>query len=315
MELAFRLVVGIGIGFLTVLSVFGCAATAPPSEHLATSPPVAVLQARTPASGAAEEIDPDCPYLTVQITTPSHGNDADERRVERELQKPYMEKFSAHLKRVGFTAWEPLGARLKRAGFEELGAWWARIWPLLTDEGRWLIPGLETAELEKVMAKLAPEDRARVEQIEEDYENATWDVEMKVVDYGESEQIVGAVKGDRIIVWSLTMNKRPTVLDGALRKDGFQYPSDRNPLRRVGGIHHTGMMEKSKFGTKAAELTDLAAALFLPHARQLCADINATLLEEEAKLERIRDQLTEEIIRVRERRVEQEKRLKLEVEQ
>ena len=42
--------------------------------------------------------------------------------------------------------------------------------------------------------------------------------------------------------------------------------------------------------------------------------MNATLSEEEAELEQIRDQLTEEIIRVRERRAEHEKQLELEIE-
>jgi hypothetical protein len=42
--------------------------------------------------------------------------------------------------------------------------------------------------------------------------------------------------------------------------------------------------------------------------------MSATLSEEEAELERIRDQLTEEIMRVRERKAEHEKQLQLEVE-
>jgi hypothetical protein len=42
--------------------------------------------------------------------------------------------------------------------------------------------------------------------------------------------------------------------------------------------------------------------------------MSATLSEEEAELERIRDQLTEEILRVRERRTEQEMHLEIEVE-
>ena len=87
------------------------------------------------------------------------------------------------------------------------------------------------------------------------------------------------------------------------------------PLSRVGFLHFTGMTLKSKFGIEAADFAVRAAGVFLPHVRQLCADINATLLEEEKELERIRDQLTEEITRIRERRAEQEKRLKLEVEQ
>jgi hypothetical protein len=43
--------------------------------------------------------------------------------------------------------------------------------------------------------------------------------------------------------------------------------------------------------------------------------MNATLSEEETELERIRDQLTEEIKRVRDRRAEHEKQLEIEIEQ
>lgn len=303
MALAFRLAVGVGIALLGVLSLFGCASTTPHREDLATNSPIAA------------EIDPNCPYLTFQLTAPSHGNDADARRAASKIQKPYLEKFSAHLERVGFKAWKPLGERLEREGFRELGAWWTRLWPVLVDEGRWLTTDRELAEHEKIMAKLVPSEVARVEQMHKEYENSVWDVVLDVIDFGESEQIVGAVKGDRILVWSGTMNKRPTVLDGALRVDAFRDPSDRNPRRRVGFLHYTGMASKSKFGIEAAKFADRAAAVFLPHVRQLCADMSATLLEEEAALERIRDQLTEEILRVRERRAEQEKRLKLEVEQ
>ncbi len=111
------------------------------------------------------------------------------------------------------------------------------------------------------------------------------------------------------------MEKRETILDGAVRLDLFTDPADSNSGNRFGSIVGHQVVMKSEFGIEAAEAADRAARVFLPHARQLCADMNATLLEEEVKLERIRDQLTEEIIRVRERRAEQEKQLELEVEQ
>ena len=70
----------IGIVFLGLLSLFGCTAKVRPSEHFPTIPPIAVPQARTSSSGAvttdaqgntqpvvAAEIDPDCPYLTVEV--------------------------------------------------------------------------------------------------------------------------------------------------------------------------------------------------------------------------------------------------------
>jgi hypothetical protein len=165
-----------------------------------------------------------------------------------------------------------------------------------------------------IMAKLAPHDRMRVEQIQEEYENATWDVESNAMDLGGLE-LVGGPKGDRILVWNWTMNKRPTILDGALQVDWFGDPWEANSHRRIGGINALWDMLESQFESSTAAAAEQAAALFLPHARQLCADLNATLLKEEAKLERIRDRLTEEIIRVRERRAEQEKQLELEVEQ
>jgi hypothetical protein len=59
---------------------------------------------------------------------------------------------------------------------------------------------------------------------------------------------------------------------------------------------------------------DRFAAVLTPHARQACSDWWSGQLEEEARLEEIRTQLEEEIRRVRERRAEHEKRLKLDVE-
>jgi hypothetical protein len=61
-------------------------------------------------------------------------------------------------------------------------------------------------------------------------------------------------------------------------------------------------------------LADRFAAVLLPHARQACADWWSGQLEEEARLKEIRIQLEEEIIRVRKRRAENEKRLELEVD-
>jgi hypothetical protein len=63
------------------------------------------------------------------------------------------------------------------------------------------------------------------------------------------------------------------------------------------------------------EITEDLAKLWLPYARNQCADINGTLLEEEAKIEKIREKLTKEMERVRRLRREQEKHLKIEVEQ
>ncbi len=111
------------------------------------------------------------------------------------------------------------------------------------------------------------------------------------------------------------MGKFPSVLDGALRVDSFTTEKFSNPRRRIEHINQLRLTTRSNFGKAASRDANLAASVFLPHARQLCADMNATLSEEEAELERIRDQLTEEIMRVRERRAEHEMQLKLEVEQ
>ena len=61
-------------------------------------------------------------------------------------------------------------------------------------------------------------------------------------------------------------------------------------------------------------LADKFAAALTPHARQACSDWWSGELEEEARLEEIRTQLEEEILRVRERRAEHEKRLELGVD-
>jgi hypothetical protein len=61
-------------------------------------------------------------------------------------------------------------------------------------------------------------------------------------------------------------------------------------------------------------LADRFAAVLTPHARQACSDWWSGQLAEEARLEEIRIQLEEEILRVRKRRAEHEKRLELDVE-
>jgi len=61
-------------------------------------------------------------------------------------------------------------------------------------------------------------------------------------------------------------------------------------------------------------LADRFAAVLTPHARQACSDWWSGQLAEEARLEEIQIQLEEEILRVRKRRAEHEKRLELDVE-
>jgi hypothetical protein len=60
-------------------------------------------------------------------------------------------------------------------------------------------------------------------------------------------------------------------------------------------------------------LADKFAAVLTPHAREACSDWWSGQLAEEARLEEVRTQLEAEILRVRKRRAEHEKRLELEV--
>jgi hypothetical protein len=61
-------------------------------------------------------------------------------------------------------------------------------------------------------------------------------------------------------------------------------------------------------------LADQFAAVLTPHARHACLDWWSGQREEEARLEEIRTQLEEEILRVRKRRADHEKRLELDVD-
>jgi hypothetical protein len=166
------LAMGVGIGFLSVLSVFGCAATAPPSEHLATSRAVAVPQARTFQSGvvttdiegdsltaAAPEIDPDCPYFTVRLVTPCMS-DREAGTAWNELQEEYIKIFSVQLGRVGFQAWEPPWERLGRKGLAELG----NFLTMRLSENVCSIMGALTeddeAEFERLESKLTADEKA-----------------------------------------------------------------------------------------------------------------------------------------------------------
>ena len=304
-----RLAVGVGIGFIGVLPLIGCAATAPSSEDLATSSAISVPRAHRFPTDADTGIDPDCPYLIVKVSTPGVGFDSKKSRALQEIQRPFLKTFSAHLERVGFRLWEPVSVRLERAGFTELGAWWGRFSVLGVNE----LNVREAAELEEIMAKLTPDERARAEQIWLEATQATWVVDSSVLDISDPFRI-RRPRGGKKLAWSWTMSKIPSVLDGALRVDLFTHSRFDNPRRRINRISQLRITAKSDFGSRASKDADLAAAVFLPHVRQLCADMSATLSEEEAELELLRERLTVEIIRVRERRAEHEKHLELEIE-
>lgn len=71
----------------------------------------------------------------------------------------------------------------------------------------------------------------------------------------------------------------------------------------------------SRLDEAVRALADQFAGILTPHARQACTDWWSGQREEEARLEEIRTRLEEEIVRVRERRAEYEKRLELDVGQ
>jgi len=86
---------------------------------------------------------------------------------------------------------------------------------------------------------------------------------------------------------------------------------------RFGGLVDYGILFESSMSELDAVVRGLAdkfAALLTPHARHACSDWWNGQREEELRLEAIRSELEEEILRVRERRAESEKRLQLELD-
>jgi hypothetical protein len=112
------------------------------------------------------------------------------------------------------------------------------------------------------------------------------------------------------------MRRLPTITDdGALLFRQFSFIEENGRPMEVDNVTFLGVMRPHEIDDYLLGFSESLARIRVETVRNQCADMSATLLEEETKLERIRDQLTEEIIRVRERRAEQEKRLELEVEQ
>jgi hypothetical protein len=113
--------------------------------------------------------------------------------------------------------------------------------------------------------------------------------------------------------WSFSMEAQLEPGDGIipLTRNFTSLGDKRVEIRWLAGLMRAFPIDNT--AAIAKQFAEGAARALLPGAHWRCQ--NAALLKEEAELERIRDQLTEEIIRVRERRAEQEKQLKLEVEQ
>jgi hypothetical protein len=226
------LAMGVGIGFLTVLSLFGCAATAPPSEHLARS--------------AAAEFDPDCPYLRVQVLV---GDLLDGTWFQENRAKKRQDLLAHKLRRL-----------LNQAGFRTVGTTGAfPSWVVHSDS-------------------------------------------------------IEAPNGN--IAWSILMRRLPTITDeGALLFRKFSFIEENGRPMELENFTLLGVIRPHEIDDHLLEFSESLVRIRVNTVQNQCADMGTTLLEEEAELEGIRDQLTEEIIRVRERRAEQEKQLELEVEQ
>jgi hypothetical protein len=114
-------------------------------------------------------------------------------------------------------------------------------------------------------------------------------------------------------VWSISMEAQPELGDGnmLLTRNFISRGSKRVEILWLAGL--TDVFSINNAAALAKQFAEGAADALLPGAHWRCQ--NAALLKEEAELERIRDQLTREIIEAREGRAEQEKQLKIEVEQ
>jgi hypothetical protein len=229
----------VGIGFLGTLFLFGCATTVPPTEHFATG-----RSTSTRADRAT--IDPDCPYLRVQVV-PSHVMDTtwDLELIHKIRQESLANRLRRHLDQVGFKTVRETGSL-----------------------PNWVL-------------------------------------------YSNSQELP-----DERIVWSLSMQKVPTITDESLLLfQRFSAFSSRDRPVEFSSTSYLKIVWHHEIDDLMVEITEDLAKLWLPYARNQCADINGTLLEEEAKIEKIREKLTKEMERVRRLRREQEKHLKIEVEQ
>jgi hypothetical protein len=117
------------------------------------------------------------------------------------------------------------------------------------------------------------------------------------------------------IFWSLSMQKLPTITDDGtlLFRPGSVITKKGHPIQFT-STSHLVIAWPDEIDEMVLEISNDFARKWLPSAQSRCADMDATLLEEEAGLEEIREQLTEEIQRIQRLRSEQEKQLEIEVE-
>jgi hypothetical protein len=117
------------------------------------------------------------------------------------------------------------------------------------------------------------------------------------------------------IFWSISMQKLPTVSD-----DGILLFRPGSAIAKGGrsveftSTSHLVVTWPDEIDDAIAGVSNDIAKKWLPSAQVQCADMNATLFEEEAGLERLREQLTDEIKRIQRLRSEQNKQLELDVE-
>jgi hypothetical protein len=119
--------------------------------------------------------------------------------------------------------------------------------------------------------------------------------------------------GSGQLIWSFAFLPMPGVSDGAVRFSTFSRVT-RGGRVEFNSTHYLKAFPVTDFPIQVVLAADQLAQLYLPSAVQRCSDLAKTLEAEEARLERIRESLSEEIIRVRRARAAQEKRLELEVE-
>ncbi len=123
---------------------------------------------------------------------------------------------------------------------------------------------------------------------------------------------VRQIGGSRL-VWSVVFLPMPRVSDGIVHFSAL-LGLDRGKRVELGSTHYLETFPASKFPLQAVVLAERLGELHLPMAHRLCDELASSLEAEEVQLERIREALHEEIIRVRRARDEQQKRLELDVE-
>jgi hypothetical protein len=120
---------------------------------------------------------------------------------------------------------------------------------------------------------------------------------------------------DKKIFWSISMQKLPTVTDDGilLFRPGSVITTGGKSVEFT-STSHLVITGSDEVDDAIAGVTNDIAKKWLPSAQVQCADMEATLFGEAVKLERLREQLVDEIERIQRIRSEQSKQLELEVE-